>query len=143
MDRDEAPRLLKGGPDGVAEWNRRLSAGEEIPDLTGANFSGAFLFGANLSGAFLVEANLSGALLIEVNLSGASLLGANFSWAFLNGADLEAAVCLRTIFADVDLSDVKGLDKIQHGGADASSSSFAERARSPRRSCVGAVCRMP
>lgn len=33
MDRDEALRLLEGGPEGVAEWNRRREAGEEIPDL--------------------------------------------------------------------------------------------------------------
>ena len=31
MDSDEALRLLKGGPDGVAEWNRRREAGEKIP----------------------------------------------------------------------------------------------------------------
>ena len=38
MDRNEALRLLKGGSEGVAEWNRRRKAGEEIPDL-GADFS--------------------------------------------------------------------------------------------------------
>ena len=33
MDRDDALKLLKGGPVGIAEWNRRRDAGEEIPDL--------------------------------------------------------------------------------------------------------------
>jgi hypothetical protein len=36
MDRDEAMRLLKGGSEGVAEWNRRRKVGEEILSLAGA-----------------------------------------------------------------------------------------------------------
>ena len=36
MDRDEAIKLLKGGPDGIREWNRRREHREEIPDLSGA-----------------------------------------------------------------------------------------------------------
>jgi hypothetical protein len=41
MDRDEALRLLRGGPEGIAEWNRRQDAGEEIPDLGGVNLFNA------------------------------------------------------------------------------------------------------
>ena len=41
MDRDEALRLLRGGEEGVAEWNRLRSEDEEIPDLTGANLTKA------------------------------------------------------------------------------------------------------
>jgi len=33
MDLDEALKLLRGGEDGVKEWNRRRDEGEEIPDL--------------------------------------------------------------------------------------------------------------
>ncbi len=33
MDRDEALRLLRGGPEGIDEWNRRREADAEIPDL--------------------------------------------------------------------------------------------------------------
>jgi hypothetical protein len=45
------------------------------------------------------------------NLSGADLRGAN-----LDTTNLEEADCQATIFADVDLSEVKGLDKINHAG---------------------------
>src|SRR5512135_1402038 len=91
MDRDEALRLLEGGPEGVAEWNRRRKAGEGIPNLGGAN-----LGGANLCRANLFEADLS-----EADLRGANLYG---------------ATCWSTIFADVDLSEVKGLDSVDHEG---------------------------
>jgi len=43
MDRDEALKLLKGGPEGVAEWNRLLEAKESIPELDGADLRGASL----------------------------------------------------------------------------------------------------
>jgi hypothetical protein len=41
MDRDETLKLLRGGKESVAEWKRRRVAGEEIPDLSGADFRGA------------------------------------------------------------------------------------------------------
>jgi uncharacterized protein YjbI with pentapeptide repeats len=91
MDRDEALRLLQGGREGIAEWNRRRSAGEEIPDLDGADFIRADLVGANLSGA-----DLSRATLRDANLNGADLVGANLS----------RARCWGTIFVDLDLSVV-------------------------------------
>ena len=37
MDRDEALKLLRGGEDGVKEWNRRRKKGEAIPILSGAD----------------------------------------------------------------------------------------------------------
>jgi TIR domain-containing protein/pentapeptide repeat protein len=154
MDRNEALRLLKGG--GVAEWNRRRKAGEEIPplreaDLRGANLIRADLRGANLGkadlgraalvgadlreaalvGAHLVraylgradlrEANLGGARLVRADLDGAHLGGADLDGADLReaslvGADLDRARCRSTNFADVDLSEIKGLESIQHDG---------------------------
>jgi hypothetical protein len=33
MDLGEAIELLRGGRDGIVEWNRRRLAGEKIPDL--------------------------------------------------------------------------------------------------------------
>jgi uncharacterized protein YjbI with pentapeptide repeats len=106
MDRDEALTLLRGGPEGIAEWNRRRSAGEEIPDLIGADLIGAHLAGAHFAGAHLGEAdlrvahlggadlrgaNLSGANLIRADLGGANLRGANLSGANLMKADLGGA----------------------------------------------------
>src|SRR3954467_14460998 len=43
MDREEALGLLKGGEQGIAEWNRRRKAGESIPDFSDADLSGAHL----------------------------------------------------------------------------------------------------
>jgi hypothetical protein len=81
MDRDEALKLLKGGVEGIREWNQRRRADEAIPHLLGAD-----------------------------------LLGADLSVANLSGADLGESQCGRTIFADVDLSEVRGLDPIKHLG---------------------------
>lgn len=85
-------------------------------NLSGANLSGANLREANLSGANLKGANLSGANLCRANLSGAGLCGADLSRAELSGADLSGATLYNTVFADVNLSDVKGLDTVNHQG---------------------------
>ena len=53
MDRDEAIKLLKGGPEGVSEWNRRREKLEKLPNLVRANLNGANLVRANLSEADL------------------------------------------------------------------------------------------
>ena len=161
MDRDEALKLLKGGVEGIREWNQRRRADEAIPHLLGADLLGADLSVANLSGADLSNANLFGANLVNANLFGANLvnadllganlsnadllganlsnadlsnadlsnadlsgakllgadlLGADLSVANLSGADLGESQCGRTIFADVDLSEVRGLDPIKHLG---------------------------
>src|SRR5947208_1772889 len=89
MTREEALKLLRGGPDGVKGWNRRRKAGEAIPSLSRADLRGADLSQAGLSQADLRRAGLS-------------------------GADLTGARCGFTAFADVDLSGVKGLDSVVH-----------------------------
>jgi uncharacterized protein YjbI with pentapeptide repeats len=87
------------------------SAGLSRAQLEGVNLSGADLRGANLTGAHLKGANLTG-----VKLGGAGLGGADLSRAKLNGADLTKARCKWTMFVDVDLSAVKGLDDVRHLG---------------------------
>ena len=77
----------------------------------GANLSEADLSEANLSEAHLSEAHLK-----KANLSNADLSEANLSNADLRGADLSEAIIFDTIFANVDLSAVAGLDSIIHGG---------------------------
>jgi hypothetical protein len=110
-------------------------------NLSGANLSGAFLIAANLgaaklSGADLREANLTGADLSGANLIDANLRAANLRAANLRGANLRRAYLLSTnltstkiaganftdsrmtgtVFADVDLSQAKGLETVQHTG---------------------------
>ncbi len=116
MDRDEALKLLKGGEEGIREWNHRRWAGGAIPDLTHANLSEANLAHANLSGADLSGADLSSADLRDANLRIAFLSDANLSLADLRNANLGLCRCSRTIFADVDLSEVNGLNSVEHRG---------------------------
>ena len=120
--------------EGVEAWNNWREHNPAIrPD-----FSGMSLNKANLVGANLIKANLRGVNFIGANLSGASLswaflnwvnfskanLGeaevnlvrANLSEANLNGVNLTNAVLSGTIFANVDLTNVKGLDSCGHLG---------------------------
>src|SRR5437867_3719097 len=63
-----------------------------------------------LSGAHLSRAHLSRAHLSRAHLSGVDLSGTNLSGADLSGADLSGARVGWTIFGDVDLRTVKGLE---------------------------------
>jgi len=117
-NREHLAKILES----VRAWNdwRKANPGV-VPVLYGAILIGANLRKANLKGANLVHANLSGA-----NISGADLTGADLDYAFLrgsdltgadfSGADLTEASIGHTTFGDNDLSDVKGLDTLQHGG---------------------------
>jgi hypothetical protein len=80
-------------------------------DLGGACFRGVNLRGMKLSGANLMGADLSGA-----NLSRADLGGTDLRAAGLSQADLSQATVGFTVFADLDLSAVKGLETIRHLG---------------------------
>jgi len=114
--------------------------------LIGANLSGANLSGADLSYAHLIEADLTGAYLIGAYLSWADLKAANLSGAYLSDADLRgarlsganlnradlrwanlhqamvsqtsfaAARLVSTLLADIDLSEAKGLNTVNHDG---------------------------
>jgi uncharacterized protein YjbI with pentapeptide repeats len=94
--------------------------------LSGANFSGSDLNGANLDqtqlrGADLTDAkleyaeiraaNLIGVCLNRANLRNTQLLGAR-----LHGADMRNAALFETIFVNVDLTRVIGLETCNHGG---------------------------
>lgn len=100
-------------------------------DLSDANLSGAnliktYLSGADLSRADLrkadffeadlYEADLSKADLYEADLSRTDLRGANFSGAYLLGTVLWLAIVGATTFGDVDLSEVRELDEVEHRG---------------------------
>jgi hypothetical protein len=88
-------------------------------NLTRATFPSADLTNADLTHAdlrfgTLYETNLSLAALVEAKLGSAFLIGANLAGADLTGADLSGAKCGGTVFGDLDLSNVIGLDTISH-----------------------------
>ncbi len=87
-----------------------------VVDLSWANLTNANLSGANFSGAHLRNADLSAADLRNADLSRADLSGANLSGANLTNADLSGATIGYTLFGNVNLSTVKGLDTVKHGG---------------------------
>jgi uncharacterized protein YjbI with pentapeptide repeats len=88
-------------------------------DLLGANLTGGRLWEANLSGANLVRTVLNLASLFRANLSGANLnfanlFSANLSSANLSGATLTKTELAGTVFGDVDLTAVTGLETCEH-----------------------------
>jgi hypothetical protein len=112
---------------GVKLWNLwRDENPLSVPDLSQANLENAELDGANLRLADLNRADLSDATLIDSYLTSANLEAAdlnradisvaNFSGAYLPGANLAGATADFTTFANVDLSQVRGLDLVEHMG---------------------------
>lgn len=110
---------------GVDVWNIWRKEHPEIcPDLSladlsranlsEADLSEADLSGANLSLANLSEANLSQADLSQADLSGANLYLANLSGASLYLVNLSENIVGLTVFGNVDLRTVKGLDTVHH-----------------------------
>lgn len=124
------PEHLKILKRGVKAWNNwRLEHRRVHPDLIGADLIGADLIGldlyyANLRGANLHNAdlrsanlgraNLHNANLRRANIRNATLHDANFNGANLSGADLTNARLSYTMFADNDLSEIKGLETVKH-----------------------------
>jgi uncharacterized protein YjbI with pentapeptide repeats len=88
-------------------------------DLRGASLGGAKLVSASLQMACLQRAKLYGTSFARADLTGADfaeahLQGANLSGATLNRANLAHAAVESTVFVDVDLSAVRGLDTVLH-----------------------------
>lgn len=134
MTNEEHLKILKQG---VEVWNKWREENPAVrpnllnADLVGARLSGAHLHkadlrGANLRGALLQRTGLGGADLYTANLHGADLSGANLREAILRSAnlkeaqideaDLSEAYVGFTIFANVDLSTVRGMETIKHHG---------------------------
>lgn len=99
------------------------SANFEGADLSGAILAGALLeraslgvtnlTGANLGGANLREANLSNANLNHATLAGADLWRALFLQSSLKGTDFSACLLSSTVFGQVDLREICGLDHMR------------------------------
>jgi hypothetical protein len=116
------PEHVKILMQGVEAWNIwRFENSRAFPDLKGADILRVDLSGTNLARAGLAEANLCGANLSGANLRGANLRGANLIEASLNGtfldnSDFTEAWVDSAVFGDNDLSNVKGLETVQHDG---------------------------
>lgn len=116
------PYLVSPGIGKMSEPDTETAkAGLSGMNLSGVNFGGANLSGTNFNRAILSGANLVGARmdytdLIEAKLMKAQLGGVDFTGAVLRGADFSEAIISGTIFADVDLSLVKGLDTVTYWG---------------------------
>jgi hypothetical protein len=100
----------------------QLSATDlQAAELRWANLRGADLGGANLtevklSRADLTKANLNGANLCRANLSRAQLFRADLTGALLDDSDFTHARAGGTVFADNNLSTIKGLHSVWHFG---------------------------
>jgi uncharacterized protein YjbI with pentapeptide repeats len=107
-------------------WGYLRGANMSRASLCGANLQSANLGETNLEGANLEGANLCGVKLHQANLSGARLKGADLSRADLSGvnlygADVSGAIFDQsrmqgTILAQVDLTQARGLETVQHLG---------------------------
>ncbi len=89
--------------------------------LSEADCSGAYLRRADLTQSCFAEADLTKADLMETNLvnsnmTGSTLIGTEFSGANLTGVDLRKAIVGWTKFGSIDLTQVVGLDQLQHVG---------------------------
>jgi hypothetical protein len=145
---------------GVEVWNKWREENPDVrPDLNGARLVGADLHKINLHEADLSwadlrradlrRADLALAELIEADLSGADLRGADLIGTLLIGTlligtDLSAARLGDSVFADNDLSEVKGLDTTRHGGPSDISIGALVRSKGkiPRSSSRAAVFQM-
>ena len=83
-------------------------------NLSGADLSGADLSFTTLSYADLTFANLTVAKLISADLSKTNLSKANLSKANLSFANFTDTLIGWTVFGNVDLSQVVGLETIRH-----------------------------
>jgi len=100
-------------------------------DLSEGNFRGAYLVGAKISSATIFETDLSRARLgsadltasnlSNVNLCDAGLVGTHLIRTIINqtvltGCDFSNARAFHTFFTNLDMSEVIGLDTVEHGG---------------------------
>ncbi len=109
---------LRGAILGSAHLRDADLTGADLSDtsLMQANISNAQLSGARLIGANLILADLRLANLNDALLNLAGILGTSLTGAELSGANLTGATVSEAVFADVDLSTVKGLETVHHSG---------------------------
>lgn len=97
-------------------WAYLINTNLSGANLSGANLGWVDLFGANLRGALLFDANLDGADLSDADLSGATLFGTNLKETNFNETKFLNLLLGGTVFVNVDLSQVEGLETCVHRG---------------------------
>jgi uncharacterized protein YjbI with pentapeptide repeats len=90
-------------------------------NLRGANLRRTMIGDCNLAGADLTGADLTEAMVAMTNLSGATLSEALLIWTVVRGGRLQSTDFSRvrmlgTVFAEVDLSEARGLLAVDHQG---------------------------
>ena len=93
----------------------------------GANFNKANLHGTNFFQATLDDTSFTGANLSNANLSYSTLRYVNLSYTNLDNADLSNARTAFTVFGNVDLRRVKGLEMVDHFGPSTIGTNTLER----------------
>ena len=96
------------------DWATLNGADLREADLFRANLAHTSLFDANLREANLHAAELNRAYLVRADLSGADLVGTYLRGPWLNGTNVEGAEVGESVFGNVDLSEVWGLDTVEH-----------------------------
>jgi hypothetical protein len=119
------PEHLEILQQGVEVWNEwRIEHDKIVPDLDDADFSGTDLSGTdfsgtNFAGAHLRNVDFTNAELTNVTLNHADLtntiiVGADLTDSDLRNVNFTNVVIGYTMFGDNDLSQVKGLETIEH-----------------------------
>jgi len=83
----------------------------------------------NLNGADLEYSDLSGADLTAADLTHSNLKSVNLTDATLDGADLSQSILQWSLLANVDLSQVKGLEAVRHYGGSSIGMDTIERSQ--------------
>ena len=114
MANPEHLAILKKGGMAWNEWRKNKPS--VMPDLSRAVLRRSHLSNADLSGVSLLRADLREAYLVGADLTGANLRLANLGYANINRTDFTEAIVGFTYFANVDLSEAKGLETVKHEG---------------------------
>lgn len=99
---DELVSELKGGYHGIAKWNARRQNQEEIPEISGHDFSNVDFTGAILDDVRFPNCKFDGAVLKQVSMRSANCYECSFV-----GADLEQVVANRALFEKCDLTGAR------------------------------------
>lgn len=152
MANPEHIEIVRQGVSAIRAWRKRTMPCDRL-DLTQAVIDGAMLENVNLRGANLVGAYFASTVFRDQYLKGADVKGTLLSGADLRDAelfatlwrgvnlreaDLTEAQCGWTVFSDINLARVKGLESVAHRGPSTIgwTALLVRKERSLRRFCA-------